>query len=206
MSARWSDIQAAWSASWRALAARAATVYASALHADPTGTAARINGFTSALQSSRASLDRIQARLPQPPVTESDRALVVRYQDLEKRWNDLAAGFFADATPVSTAPVVGVAPALVVGGLAITAMGLAWAFAAHEYAVNLQEQTQLAERELDARVAASQQGRALPPSTLPTPAQSPIDGARSVGLWLFGGLVLAAGVLVVPLLLERRGA
>ena len=202
----WADIRAAWSASWRALAARAASTYAAALHADPTGTATRINGFTTSLQASRASLDRMQARLPNPPLTEADQALVARHQELEKRWRELAAGFFADATPVSTAPVVGVAPALVVGGLAITAMGLAWAFAAHEYAVNLQEQTALAERELDARVAASQQGRALPPSTLPAPALSPVDGARSVGLWLFGGLLLAAGALVVPLLLERRGA
>ena len=81
-------------------------------------------------------------------------------------------------------------------------MGLAWAFAAHEYAVNLQQQTTLAERELDARVAAAQSGLVLPPSTLPAP--SPVDGARSVGLWLLGGLLLAAGVLVVPLLMERR--
>ena len=91
-----------------------------------------------------------------------------------------------------------------VGGLAITAVGLAWAFAAYEYAANLKDQTALAERELDARVDASNAGRVLPPSTLPPAPPSPVEGARSVGLWLFGGLVLAAGALVVPMLMERR--
>src|SRR5262245_22110215 len=118
----WADIQAAWSSSWKALAARAATTYAAALQADPSGTATRIGAFATALQESRATLDRIGPRLPHPPATEADRALVARYQELERRWNDLAAGFFADATPAPTLPVLGVAPALVVGGLAITAV------------------------------------------------------------------------------------
>jgi hypothetical protein len=199
----WADIRASWSAGWRDLSAQAASLYARALQADPSGTASRINGFVAALNEARSTLDRIGPRLPQPPVTDADRQLVARYQDLERRWHELAAGFFADATPVST-PAVGMPPALVVGGLAITAVGLAWAVAAYEYAVNLQEQTVLAERELEARVAASQQGRVLPPSTLPALPPSPAVEARGVGLWLLAGLAVAAGVLTIPLLLERR--
>lgn len=200
----WADIKSAWSTGWRELSARAAGMYAAAVQADPTGTSARITGFTAALGETRAALDRIGPRVPNPPVTEADRQLVARYQDLERRWNDLAAGFYADATPAPSAPVVGVAPMLIVGGLAISAVGLAWGFAAYEYAANLKDQTALAERELDARVAATQSGRVLPPSTLPTPPPTPVDGARTIGLWLLGGLMVAAGVLVVPLLLERR--
>lgn len=199
----WADVKAAWSTGWRDLSARAAATYAAAVQADPTGTAARITGFTTALDETRSTLDRMGPRLPSPPVTEADRVLVSRYQDLERRWHELAAGLFADATPVA-APTVGVAPVLVVGGLAITAVGLAWAFAAYEYAANLKDQTALAERELDARVTAANTGRVLPPSTLPPSPLSPVDGARTAGLWLFGGLVIAAGALVVPLLLERR--
>jgi hypothetical protein len=187
----WSAVLQTWSQGWTGLRARAAVLYATALQADPSGTAARVGGFTQALAEARATLDRIRPRLP-----VADQALLARYQELDRRWNELAAGLFADATPA-----IGAAPALVVGGLAITAVGLAWAFAAYEYAVNLNEQTQLAERELEARIQASQQGRVLPPSTLP-PASA--GGARGLGLWLLGGLAVTAGVLVMPLWLGRR--
>jgi hypothetical protein len=199
----WADIRAAWSQGWKALQARAASTYAAALQADPSGTAARVQGFVAALEQARASLDRIAARLPAQGHTEADRAWLSRYQDLERRWRDLAAGLLADATPAST-PAVGMAPALAVGGLAVTAVGLAWAVVAYEYALNLNEQTALAERELEARVAASAAGRALPPSTLPPAPPSLAAGARNLGLWLLGGLVVAAGALAVPLWMERR--
>src|SRR5262245_24169211 len=121
----WADIKAAWSSGWQELSARAASTYAAAVRVDPSGTSARITGFTAALDETRTLLDRIGPRLPNPPVTEADRVLLSRYQDLERRWHDLAAGFFADATPAPT-PALGMAPLLVVGGLAITAVGLAW--------------------------------------------------------------------------------
>src|SRR5689334_4872633 len=98
----WADMKAAWSSGWQALQARAASTYAAAVQADPSGTAARVTGFTAALDEARATLDRIGPRLPNPSVTEVDRALLARYQDLERRWHDLAAGLFADATPAPT--------------------------------------------------------------------------------------------------------
>jgi hypothetical protein len=46
----------------------------------------------------------------------ADRAIVLKYAALERRWHDLAAGLYADATPTEAGapgqPVVGVAPVL----------------------------------------------------------------------------------------------
>ena len=94
----------------------------------------------------------------------------------------------ADATPSGE---VGVAPAVLVGGLAIGIVGVSWAVAAYQYAVNLRDQTQLYREDLAARVAAAQRGQTLPPSTLP-PKPPPSSGMR--WLWGLGGLgLLAAG-------------
>jgi hypothetical protein len=66
---------------------------------------------------------------------------------------------------------------------------IAWAIAAYQYAVHLREQTALVERELQARVEASEQGRTLQPSTLPEQANA------KLGWLMLGGLALAAGAL-----------
>ncbi|MEQ1508062.1 MAG: hypothetical protein ABMB14_37885, partial [Myxococcota bacterium] len=87
----WADVKSAWSTGWRELSARAGATYAAAVQADPTGTLARVTAFTSALEASRASLDRMAPRLPNPPVTEAERALVARHQVMERRWHELAA-------------------------------------------------------------------------------------------------------------------
>lgn len=211
----WADIKAGWSAGWKALSEQATRAYASAAQVDPTGTLARVQAFVAALSDSRAALDRMAAKLPNPPVTAADQAEVLRYQSLERRYHELAAGFYVDATPAAGqgagtppgSPVVGVAPAvLVIGGLAVGAVGVAWAIAAYEYAVNLREQTALAERELDARVAAGAQGRTLQPTTLP-PQADPIDkattAAKGVGLLVVGGLVVATGAFLLPALMRK---
>ncbi len=204
----WADIKAAWSSSWKALSAQATAAYASAARLDPTGTLAKVQAFVQALTDSRAALDRIAAKLPNPPVTPADHAAVAQYQAMERRYHDLAAGFYGDATPApggATAPVpsTGAAPAvLIIGGLAVGAVGVAWAVAAYQYAVNLREQTALAERELDARVEASREGRPLQASTLPPPP-NPADDAKGMGLWLLGGLAVVAGALTLPALLKK---
>ena len=204
----WADIKAAWSSSWKALSAQATAAYASAARLDPTGTLAKVQAFVQALIDSRAALDRIAAKLPNPPVAPADHAAVAQYQAMERRYHDLAAGFYGDATPApggATAPVpsTGAAPAvLIIGGLAVGAVGVAWAVAAYQYAVNLREQTALAERELDARVEASREGRPLQASTLPPPP-NPTDDAKGMGLWLLGGLAVVAGALTLPALLKK---
>jgi hypothetical protein len=95
------------------------------------------------------------------------------------------------------------APADQIGGLALGAAAIAWAVSAYEYAVNLREQTALAERELDARVAASRDGRVLQPSTLPPPPPPPGGAASNMGLWVLGGLAVVTGAVVLPTLLKR---
>lgn len=222
----WSDVKAGWSSGWKALSDQASQIYAKAVEVDPTGTLKKVEAFVAALSDSRAALDRMKAKLPNPPITEADRAAVAQYEALDKRYHELAAGFYDDAKPASTAsstpsgtgapsnavsPTMGAAPAmLIVGGLAVGAVGVAWAVAAYEYAVNLREQTSLAERELDARVEASRQGRALQPTTLPPqpdPIASATDAAKTaskgVGLLLVGGLVVAAGVYLLPAFLKK---
>lgn len=205
MSAAWTQIKARWSSGWKALSARASDAYAAAVRADPTGTLARVQGFVVALEESRASLERMAAKLPRPPRDADERRLVATWQALAARYQDLAAGLYADAIPVgpSGQPQVGAAPVvLVIGGLAISVVGAAWAVAAYQYAVNLREQTALAERELDARIAASQTGRALQPSTLPAPT-TPEGSMRHLGGIVLGGLALVAGALALPALLKR---
>lgn len=200
----WSDVKSAWSAGWKALSDQATAAYSAAVQANPTAYVDRVKGFLSALTTSRETLDRIQAKLPNPPVTEADRAAWLKYQELDRRYNDLAAGFYSDVQPVE--PATGIAPAVaavvVVGAVAVGVVGTAWAVAAYEYAVNLQDQTALAERELDARIVASEQGRTLQPSTLPAPP-SPESAAKGIGWLLVGGLVLTAGAIAIPAFLKK---
>ena len=198
----WEDVKAAWSAGWKALSDQAVAAYGAAIQSNPAAYIEKVTGFQAALTTSRETLDRIAAKLPNPPVTDADRAAWAKYQALDKRYHDLAAGFYADARPAE--PATGIAPAVVVvvGVVAVGLVGTAWAVAAYEYAVNLQDQTSLAERELDARIVASQEGRTLQPSTLPPPP-NPENTAKGIGWLLVGGLVLTAGAIAIPALMRK---
>jgi hypothetical protein len=159
----------------------------------------------SALTDSKANLDRFRARLPAQPATEAERKLLAIHQALELRYHDLAAGFYSDAQP-ATQPSTGIAPIIIVAGIALGVAACAWAVAAYEYAVNLREQTALADRELVARVKASEQGRTLQPTTLPEPASEQAKkDAKGIGALLVGGLVLAAAAAAIPVFLKRKG-
>ena len=203
----WTTIKDRWSSGWKALSDQATRLYARAVGENPAAYAEKTAAFQAELANSRATLDRMKVRLPMSVADPADRAIVLKYAALERRWHDLAAGLYADATPAGAGapgqPVVGVAPVLVVGGLALTAVGIAWAVSAYEYAVNLREQTALAERELDARVAASRDGRVLQTSTLPPPPPPPGASASNMGLWVLGGLAVVTGAVVLPTLLKR---
>src|SRR5690606_13107724 len=124
----WADIKAAWSQGWRNLAEQASRRFSAAVSSQPSAYADRVAAFQSELATSRASLDRIKARLADPAL-HGDQALVAKVAALERRWAELAAGLYADATPTGAQgqPSVGVAPVLVVGGVALTAVGVAWA-------------------------------------------------------------------------------
>jgi hypothetical protein len=202
----WADVKASWSSGWKTLSDQAVATYDASIRANPLAYSDKVTGFASALADSRRNLDAIAAKLPNPPVTEADQKAVADYQAMEKRYHEIAAGFYADAVPADQAgaavPVIGVAPLVVVAELAVGVVAIAFAIVAYQYAVNLREQTALADRELTARIQASEAGRVLPPSTLPPPP-SPVEDAKGVGMWLLGGLALAAGALTIPLLLRK---
>ncbi len=192
----WAAIQSAWSSGWASLQQQASKLHGAAIRNDPSGYMAKVESFITELRATRASLDRSRSHLTQLPADDPAHA---RFASLEKRYGELAAGLYADAKP---APDVGVAPAVVAAGLVVGAAGIAWSVAAYQYAVNLREQTALAEKELAARVEAQRQGRTLQPSTVP-PQPDPVSQAKGLGWMLLGGLTLAAGVVAAPMLMKR---
>lgn len=198
----WTAVKNAWSAGWKALEAEGRRLHEAAIRMNPARYADRVAAFVAEITAARQNLDRIKAKLPNPPVTDEDRQRVANYQALEARYSTLASGFYADTRPATEG--TGAAPLLVVGGLVVGVAAIAWAVSAYEYAVNLREQTALADRELTARVDASKEGRALPPSTLPAP-EDPSKRAAKVGLWVVGGLVLVGGAIALPVLFKKVG-
>ena len=198
----WSAAKDAWSEGWKALQAEALRLHEAAIRNNPARYAERVAAFLRELTTSRAHLDSIRARLPNPARTPEDARAIAGYQALEARYVALAAGFYADARPATEG--LGVAPVLVVAGIVVGVAAISWAVAAYQYAVNLREQTAVADRELSARVEASREGRQLQPSTLPPP-EDPAKKAAGLGLLLVGGLVLAAGAIAVPALLKKVG-
>ena len=77
-------------------------------------------------------------------------------------------------------------PLLVIAGIALGVAAIAWAVAAYQYAVGLRERILLLERELEARVEASKEGRALQPSTLATSSSLPLLAVGAVMLGVVG--------------------
>ena len=200
----WADVRSRWSQGWQALSKAASDTWSRAIHDDPGSFSGHVAAFQDQLAQTRATLDRMRNLVPNPPVTAEDQAAAAQLAAFESRYHELAAGLYADAQP-ATQPAMGFLPLIVVGGLAIGAAAIAWSVAAYQYAVNLREQTALAERELTARIEASQAGRVLQPSTLPPPPPPPTPTASSGGgVWLLGGLGLVAAAFTLPVLLSRK--
>ncbi len=179
----WAEIRAGWGRDWQRLEAAAVKEWGKSVAADPDRFVPTVESFLAMLVQARADLEAIAGLKSRPgaPVESGPSHLA-----LQSRYNVLTAGLMADATP---ADPVGAAPVVLVAGLAVGIVGVSWAVAAYQYAVNLRDQTQLYREELAARVAAAQRGQTLPPSTLP-PQSSP---SSSMGwLWGLGGLGLLA--------------
>lgn len=149
-----------------------------------------------------------------PELEDRIQRLVFAYQTLATNWQDPA-----NTRPNAAAAKrmeVGVAPvawaALLTVGIgaaswAVSELGAAWAIAARGDAEVALAQVQLQQQDLDARVAASQDGRTLPPSTIAPPNPKPevpgeIDGLVYVAA---GAVGLAAVVGGVAWLLGSRG-
>lgn len=198
----WDAVKAAWSAGWKALEAEGRRLHEAAIRVNPGRYADKVTAFLAELTTARVHLDAVRAKLPNPPRTDLDRQRVANHQALEARYAILAAGFYSDVR--LAADQTGAGPLLVVGGLVVGVAAIAWSVSAYEYAVNLREQTALADRELLARVDASKEGRTLAPSTLPAP-KDPSKRSAKVGLLLVGGLVLVGGAIALPVLLRQAG-
>jgi hypothetical protein len=180
----------------------------SAIAATPEAFRQRVTSYLDLLAQIRANLERILARLPNPPQSQADAVLIAKYAELKAMYDALVAGVASNAVAVKTE--IGVAPAvvLVVGIIGFTVAGVAWAVASYEYAVSLRDQTDFMVKELDARVEAMRSGAQLPATTaLPpsapaaTTAAPPTPGGMGAGwAWVFGGLAVAgaAAVYVVP--------
>jgi len=194
----WDEVKANWSTGWRELQRSAIERWGSAIRRDPQSFAPKVQATVAELAAARAHLDHMKPLLPKQIKTAEDQRAMAGFSRMSARYYELAAGVYADAQP--SAAEVGIAPVLVVGGLVLGVAAIAWAVAAHEYAANLRAETALADRELSARIEASQQGRTLQPSTLPEPKKNK-DG---VGWLLVGGLVLAAGAVAAPVLMKNR--
>ena len=162
---------------------------------DPEAFRPSVEAFLTEMQAARENLTRIAAKLGQLPDDER-RPFEKQLAYLLDRWRTLAAGVLADAKPsVQGPPVV-----LIVVGVIVGVAAIAWAVAAYQYAVNLREQTALTEKELDARILASREGRQLPATTLP-----PQSSGMGMTGWLMLAGVVAAGVFLGPKLLEQVG-
>lgn len=172
----WNAVKAqVWTAPWDRLQQAGLVAHADAILAHPGRFRAHVERFVETLRGVRGALDRLRRGGLDP----------VQLTALDTRYAVLVAGLLAEP---GDDRVEG-APLLAVAGVTVGLLGIAWAVVAYQYAAHLREQTALAERELAARVQASEQGRTLQPSTLPAAPDARLGWA------LLGGLALGAAVL-----------
>ena len=159
-----------------------------AVAAKPSSFEAKVRAFLTLLRECKANLERIAAQLPSLPKNEAAKALIRRYQDMKALYDALVAGIALNATGELE---LGTVPLVVVGTVALSAAGVAWAIAAYEYAAGLRDETALMATELEARVQAMKDGKTLPLSTLAAPERTDSRGAPLglvlVGLGILGG-------------------
>lgn len=159
-----------------------------AVAAKPSSFEAKVRAFLTLLRECKVNLERIAAQLPALPKNDAAKALIRRYQDMKALYDALVAGIALNATGDLE---LGVVPVVVVGTVALSAAGVAWAIAAYEYAAGLRDETALMATELEARVQAMKDGKTLPPSTLAAPEKTDSGGAPLglvlVGLGVLGG-------------------
>ncbi len=204
----WEAVRQGWSAGWQALDTQASGLY-DAIVAAPETYRAKVEAFLAALTTAKQNLTWSRSQ----PLTVEDRQ---QLDALSQRYNDLAAGFLSDVDGGESLQL-GAGPLLIVAGIGVGVAAIAWAVASYEHAANLRDQTALFREDLAARVAASEQGRALQPATVPqappmTPSSpswsvpslpTPSTSSSKVGLVLIAGLGLASAAVLLPLLLRR---
>ena len=221
----WTDIKTRWSAGWRDLHQAALKKWGDAIRRNPEAFRPAVTATLKDLQIARAHLQRIGAMLPHIADTQARAKAAQTFAVMMKRYQELAAGVYADAEQAERekkaqqqgqTQVSGfIIPLLIIGGIVLGVAAIAWAIASREHAKNLREQTALADHELTARVEASKEGRVLQETTLPEqPQAAPLLSATApdvggggtgakVGLALVGVLALVAAGVALPMFLKR---
>lgn len=148
-----------------------------------------------------------------PDVEDRVRRSLFAYNTLYRQWTDKAltqrlegedqflkykevVGRYQEV--VGVAPMVGILVVVAIGSVAygVSEAGAAWAMAAESDAKKALAQIDLQARDLDARVAASKDGRTLPPATVPVPSPSTWTGDASMDTALKAAVGLGAVVAV----------
>ncbi len=181
----------------------------------------RVQSYANTLEALRVATNRYIARASPFVGTDADVAERVQrvsaaYQLLYTQWYEPESVRRATPTDqaklaaneVGVAPVVAVLVIVTVGGVAwaVTEVGAAYAVAAQSDAEKALANIRLQEKELGDRVAASKDGRTLPPSTLPQPNPAPLSGdnMEQAAKVLVGTLAAAAVVGAVVTFWPRR--
>jgi len=198
-----------WASVWQSIGhevTRLSSALASDVASDPAGFHRRYEGhvaaFVQLMAKTRASLQRYVglAMQTQDPVhAERARQAAKAWAQVASAWGDVAIPAPAqqpEATSVEGV-VIGAFPvALVVWGVAVTVVGVAFAIAATAGTTALRDWVDLQHADLEARVSASREGRTLQPPTVPPPPGGDLVGVMSKVL--FGLGVLGVFAMVVP--------
>lgn len=198
----WEKLSSTLSSAWQDFAKKAVDTWNQTFAKDPQKAKPQVEQFVQDLEASRENLEAIKPLLPVDAKTEADKKILADYQGQLERYGTLASKFYAD-TQKANVPAAGFLPVLIaLGVIAVGIAGASWAVASNQYAKNLRDQTALMKEDLEARVAASKEGRSIPKSNLPPlPSGGPLSGppdpnaGAGVGTWLLigGGLIALGG-------------
>lgn len=165
---------------------------------------ANLAAVLSSLAATKSALTSMAVLLRQVQGTNSEWKL---WQAAATTWKTLVDGLGLDQKDAERMQIAGreygspiLIPVLLFGSVvAVATAAVAWAWAVVEIAQALQGWIQAYNNELSARVAASKEGRTLPPSDLKTPGEVTKPPASkdesSVLLWLAGLGVVIGGVV-----------
>lgn len=160
----WLAIRQRWTAENRALLEDAVRRYGPTIEEDPEDFEDEVLDAMNKIHVIHRRLMKLRGHVPEAHWLQASR-----------RWQAVAAGIFSEAelpgqrTEVGAAPVV---VAIVVAGVAISIVAIAWAIVSTGEIERLNRWTSLAEHELDERVRASEEARELQQSTLPAPPEN----------------------------------
>lgn len=135
------------------------------ISSNPDAYAPNVQSYDQELRLSRAHLEAIRRNLSLIATHPDHPTHVKRYGESLRRYQELSVEFYRDMRQNTNE--VGFIPILYLSYASVGLIGATLAVALYHYAVNLREETALQRSELDARVRLAEQGKVLPPTTLP---------------------------------------